>query len=457
MTKLNEEGNRMATTDRSVDDAPLTAFHYKLTLFSSGGPFLDGYALSIVGIALITLQPGLAMSTVEVGLLGAASLVGIFAGGAVFGWVTDKIGRKKMYIIDLLALAVFSLLSGLSTEVWQVVVWRFLLGVAIGADYPIATSLLAEYLPRRYRGRFLGSTFVMWAIGAAFAFFVGFLLRDIGPEAWRYLLISPAIFAIITLLFRLGSPESARWLLSQGRKDEARAVVKKVYGEQYELEDLGESLEDDAPKANFFTVFRGRYLKRTIFVAIFWTMQVIPMFAVYTFAPELLASFGMTGDANLYGGSLIISALFVVGGIPGLWLVEKIGRRKLLLYSFMLATVVLALPLFIPDVGAVTLFIILAIFAIASGSANFLQIVYPNELFPTRVRATAVGIGTSVSRIGSAVSTYLMPLAIVNYGASGSLAIGAGISLIGLIATIFLAPETANRSLSSTATHESKA
>src|SRR5699024_4717424 len=143
---------------------------YKLTFYSSGGPFLDGYALSIIGIALITMQPGLRMTTVEVGLLGAASLVGIFAGGAVFGWVTDKVGRKTMYVVDLLALAAFSLLSGLSTEVWQVVLWRFFLGVAIGADYPIATSLLTEYLPRRHRGRFLGFTFVMWAIGATAAF-----------------------------------------------------------------------------------------------------------------------------------------------------------------------------------------------------------------------------------------------------------------------------------------------
>src|SRR5699024_5724424 len=105
MTSLNDEGTQMTRTGRSVDDAPLTAFHYKLTFYSSGGPFLDGYALSIIGIALITMQPGLRMTTVEVGLLGAASLVGIFAGGAVFGWVTDKVGRKTMYVVDLLALA----------------------------------------------------------------------------------------------------------------------------------------------------------------------------------------------------------------------------------------------------------------------------------------------------------------------------------------------------------------
>lgn len=441
-------------SQQSVDQAPLTKFHIKLTIFSSGGPFIDGYALSIIGIALITMQPALNLSATEIGLLGAASLVGIFVGGGVFGWVTDKVGRKKMYIIDLIALALFSVLSGLATDVWQIVLWRFLLGVAIGADYPIATSLLAEFLPRKYRGRLLGATFVVWAVGAAAAYLVGFAFSDFGPNAWRILLISPAVFAIITLLFRLGTPESARWLLSRGRVDEARAVVKKVYGAEYDVQDLGEPTDATAPRATFLTVFRGAYLKRTIFVAIFWTAQVIPMFAVYTFAPDLLASFGMTGDANLYGGSLIISLFFVIGGIPGLLVVDRLGRRKLLIISFVLATIVLLVPAFIPNVGAWPLFIALALFAFASGSANFLQIVYPNELFPTEVRATAVGIGTAFSRVGSAISTYLMPLAILNFGASGSLAIGGIVSLVGLIATIFLAPETANKSLSDTATHQ---
>lgn len=431
-----------------IDDAPVTKFHKKLTVFSSGGPFIDGYALSIVGIALITMVPALGLNPVEIGLIGAASLVGIFAGGAVFGWVTDKVGRHTMYILDLIALALFSVLSGLVTEVWQIVALRFLLGVAIGADYPIATSLLAEFLPKRVRGRMLGATFVVWAIGAAAAYMVGYALSGSGENAWRWLLMSPAIFAIVTLLCRLGTPESPRWLLSHGKVDEARSVIKKVYGPEYDIESLGHESEEGHERASVKSLFQGEYLKRTIFVAIFWTAQVIPMFAVYTFAPDLLTSFGLEGDANLYGGSLLIALMFVVGGIPGLWLVEKIGRRKLLIWSFVIATVALGLPAIIPNVGAVPLFIALAVFAVASGSANFLEVVYPNELFPTEVRATAVGIGTAVSRIGSAVSTYLMPMAILHYGAAGSLAIGAVISLVGLIATVLLAPETMNRNLS---------
>lgn len=359
-----------------------------------------------------------------------------------------------MYILDLIALAVFSVLSAFSTDIWQLALWRFLLGMAIGADYPIATSLLAEYLPRKVRGRLLGATFVVWAIGAAAAFAIGFLLKDVGPDAWRYMLASPAIFAIITLLCRLGTPESPRWLLSRGKVDEARAVIKKVFGDSYDIESLGEVTGEGQKPARFTDIFNRKFYKRTLFVAIFWTAQVIPLFAVYTFAPELLASFGLTGDANLYGGSLIISLLFVLGGIPGLWLVERIGRRKLLLWSFGVIVVALAAPAFIPGVTASALFTALAIFALASGASSFLEVVYPNELFPTEIRATAVGFGTAISRVGSAASTYLMPIAIISFGASGALLIGAVISLAGFLGTLLLAPETANRSLRETTGEE---
>lgn len=447
----------MSTSVKLIDDAPLSKFHIKLTIFSSGGPFIDGYALSIIGLAFITMTPALGLSPSEIGLVGAASLVGIFFGGGIFGWVTDKVGRHTMYILDLIALAVFSVLSAFSTDIWQLVLWRFLLGMAIGADYPIATSLLAEYLPRKVRGRLLGATFVVWAIGAAAAFAIGFLLKDIGPNAWRYMLASPAIFAIITLLCRLGTPESPRWLLSRGRVDEARAVIKKIFGDSYDIESLGEVTRGGQKTARFTDIFNKKFYKRTLFVAIFWTAQVIPLFAVYTFAPELLTSFGLTGDANLYGGSLIISLLFVLGGIPGLWLVERIGRRKLLLWSFGIIVVALAAPAFIPGVTASALFTALAIFALASGASSFLEVVYPNELFPTEIRATAVGFGTAISRVGSAASTYLMPIAIISFGASGALLIGAVISLVGLLGTLFLAPETANRSLSETTGEESVA
>lgn len=434
-----------------IDDAPITAFHKKLTVFSSGGPFIDGYALSIIGVALITLEPAMDLSSVELGLIGAASLIGIFVGGGLFGYLTDRIGRHLMYIVDLVALAVFSVLSAFAGEPWQIIALRFLLGVAIGADYPIATSLLAEFLPKKQRGRYLGGMFVVWALGAAVAYVVGFLLRDFGPDAWRILLASPAVFAIITLLARLGTPESPRWLLSKGRREEADAAIKKAFGPQYSVDDL---TEEKVATTSFTRVFRRPYLRRTVFVAVFWTAQVIPLFAVYTFAPELMASFGLEGDSNLYGGSLIIALLFVVGGIPGLYLVERIGRRALLVGSFAIIAVALAIPAVIPGVPPLVFFLALAVFALVSGASSFLEIVYPNELFPTEVRATAVGVGTAMSRIGSAGGTYLMPMALTGLGAGGALGIGAVVTVVGLVAAVFMAPETRNVALTDCATSD---
>lgn len=151
----------MASTGLLLDDAPLTSFHKKLTVYSSGGPFIDGFAIAIIGFVWASMGTAFEVSTADKGLIAAAILVGIFVGGATFGWVTDRVGRHVMYIIDLVALAVFSVLCFFATEVWHIVALRFLIGVAIGADYPIATSLLAEYLPSKYRGRMLGATFVV--------------------------------------------------------------------------------------------------------------------------------------------------------------------------------------------------------------------------------------------------------------------------------------------------------
>lgn len=108
--------------------------------------------------------------------MATAGLVGVFVGGAVFGYVTDKVGRQVMYLIDLIVLTLASLASAFVADAWQLIALRFVLGVAIGADYPIASSLLAEFIPAKHRGRLLGALFVVWAAGAAAAAGVGWAL-----------------------------------------------------------------------------------------------------------------------------------------------------------------------------------------------------------------------------------------------------------------------------------------
>lgn len=439
----------MSVTSNVIDDAPLTSFHKKLTLYSSGGPFIDGFAIAVIGFTWTSMSQQMNVTTADKGLIAAAILVGIFVGGGLFGWVTDRVGRQVMYILDLLALALFSVLCFFATEVWQLVVLRFLIGMAIGADYPIATSLLAEYLPSKYRGRMLGATFVVWAVGATVAPVVAILVAPAGDDAWRWMLASPALFALVTLFLRLGTPESPRWLVNKGRPREADASIKKVFGPQYGVRDLGEVQPEH--HATLATVFRTPYLKRTLFVGLFWMCQVIPLLSIYSFSFDFIAETGITGN----GAEVFLAALFVVGGIPGVLLVDKIGRKALLLYSFAGITLVWGVAGLIPGLPAMIIFAAICFFAIASGASNFLEIVYPNELFPTEVRATAVGIGTSVSRIGAAVAVYLMPFALAK-GVNWVLLSGAAVSAVGLLVTLAWGVETAGRSLHDAAASDAK-
>ncbi|BBX36667.1 major facilitator family protein transporter [Mycolicibacterium mageritense DSM 44476 = CIP 104973] len=428
-----------------IDDGPLTAFHKRLTVFSAGGPFLDGFALTIIGIAFVSMKDRLSLDSVDVGLIGAAALIGIFVGGLVFGYVTDRVGRKIMYVADLSMLVAVSVASAFVTDAWQLVLLRFLLGVAIGADYPIASSLLAEFIPSRYRGRLLGSLFVVWAAGAAAAAAVGWALSALGPDAWRLMLASPAVFGVITLLMRAGTPESPRWLLSKGREADAQRVCRQVWGPQADT-----SLIPAEPRATSYSeLFRGVYLRRVVFVGVFFTAHVIPLFAVYTFGPDILAEMGV-GAHNVYVAELVISVLFLVGGVPGLLLVDKIGRKPLLLWTFAIMSGAFIVMAANPHAPAPVLFALLALYAITSGACNFIEIIYPNELFPTAVRASATGTVVAISRVGSAISTFVLPLVLTGTGLGGVMWLLAAVNVIGLAITVLLGEETRGRALSDT-------
>jgi putative MFS transporter len=261
-----------------------------------------------------------------------------------------------------------------------------------------------------------------------------------GDNAWRWMLASPAVFALVTLFLRLGTPESPRWLISKGRVEEADRSIKQVFGPNYGVADLGEP--ESTERATFWSVFKPPYLTRTLFVSLFWMCQVIPLLSIYSFSFDILAEVGITGN----GAEVFLAALFVIGGIPGLLLVDRVGRKALLIYTFAGIGIIWGVAGLIPGLPVMAVFGAVCAFALLSGGSNFLEIVYPNELFPTEIRATAVGIGTAASRIGAAVAVYLMPFAL-DKGVNWVLLAGAAISFVGLAVTLSWGVETAGRSL----------
>ncbi|NKX56660.1 MFS transporter [Arthrobacter mobilis] len=428
----------------NVEDLPLNSFHKRLTVYSAGGPFLDGYVLSIIGVALVQAGPQLNMSASWEGLIGASALIGVFFGGFLGGWLTDKFGRQTLYTLDLIAIILCSVAQFWVQDVFWLFVLRLLIGIAVGADYPIATSLLAEFTPKKYRGPLIGALIVMWFVGAAVAYVVGELLLHLGPDGWRWMLASGALPAVVFVILRHGTPESPRWLANKGRVDEARAVVRRVFGDNASLESL--SADEHGERIDTKVLFRSGYGKRMVFISIFWTCSIIPLFAIYAFAPKILDALGLTGPmANI--GSAVITILFLVGSLVFVLLINRMGRRKVILHSFLWSGVaLLGLGLF-PQSPALVILMLFAAYAVFIGGAQILQWVYPNELFPTEIRGSAVGLASSLSRIGAAAGTYLVPWSLVELGIGMTMMIAAGITLLGFLVSWRMAPETKGLSL----------
>jgi len=412
-------------------------------LWGSGGPFLDGYVLVIIGVALEQLTPLLHLDAEWIGLLGAATLVGLFIGTSLFGYISDRVGRRKMFLIDIILIGLISLATMWVSSPMELLVMRVLIGIVIGADYPIATSMITEFSNTRQRAFAVGFIAAMWYVGATCANLVGYLLYDVA-DGWRWMLGSAFIPCVLILVGRFDLPESPRWLLRKGRVQECEQMMLKLFGEPVVFD------EEPAQETRFLQLFTRRHFSFVLFVAAIWTCQVIPMFALYTFGPQIVGLLGWDQGRTAALGNVVISLFFMLGCLPAMYWLNKIGRRPLLIGSFAMMTLALAVLGLVSSLDIWLVIVAFAVYAFFSGGPGILQWLYPNELFPTDIRASAVGVIMSISRIGTVVSTWALPVFITRYGISTVMLTGALISLIGWLVSIFFAPETRGLSLSQT-------
>ena len=437
-------------TPIKLDDVGMTPFLKKVTLFSSGGPFLEGYVLGIIGVALLKITPEMGISPQWEGLIGVAAIVGLFVGASVGGYLTDLVGRRKMFVIDVCLIIVLSLACMAISTPLQLFILRLLIGIVIGADYPIATSMIAEFTPRKYRAMSMGFIAAVWYVGANTAYVVGYFLLDL-PGGWRWMLGSSIIPCVIILVGRMSIPESPRWLYAKGQVERANKIVLDLFGANVVLDD-----EEVVGKTEFSRIFKGTYLGRVLFVGIIWLCQAIPMFAIYTYGPQLIEAFGFGQGRQALLGEVVIGTFFLIGTIPAMFLAEHWGRRPLIILCFGVMTVALGVLGIIPNASMLVVVTGFAIYALFSGGPGNLEWLYPNELFPTEIRASAMGVAMAISRIGTVISIFVLPQFITNHGMGVTLLVGAGISLGGFVVSALWAPETKGLPLSVTSSVEFK-
>lgn len=435
-----QQNNNPVLPRISLDDVPVNRFHIKMTALTFGAHFTDGYVIGTISIALAILatQAG-GLSPAWQGLLASSALIGLFIGSLSLGYLSDRIGRQKIFLINFLIIAIASVFQLFVQDELQLFLLRILIGIGLGGDFSVGVALLAEIIPRKPRGVLLGCMNVVWNIGYVMATVIGFYIETTNPSAWNWLLASSSIPAVIVLIMRLGTPESPRWLYRQKRYEEAQAIVDKYIQKGAYIEE-----PEQEATSNFSQLFTKKYRKSSLFAAAIFSFNVVPFFAIYTFLPTILLTMGMEESFKV---TLMLNIVLIIGSCIGMWCTVALTRRMFSIGGFALCSIALLALTFVPHSQTAIMIAAFILFTLAINALNNLNSIYPPEVMPTEVRASGIGFATATSRITSATGTFLLPLSLTGLGLHATMFILAVFAVLATVTCYFYAPETRDLTL----------
>jgi MFS family permease len=457
-----------APLGEALDAAPMTRRHMRFWLLAGLGIMLDGFDFFIIGVANPLIAQDFGTSDAVKGLVSAAAIVGAIFGAALLGPIADKVGRRRIFRVDLWLFVLFSLACVAAWDVWALIAFRFMLGIAIGLDYPIAASYLAEVLPAKDRGRWLVSAFSLQAVGILLGALVGVVVLNLLPDvdSWRLMLGFGAIPALVIIWLRRGVPESPRWLAQNGREKEAAEVAQRLVGRPVVVTEVDRRRSEPPPEGLRAFIqpqlFRRDMLRRTIFTAVPWFLMDIATYGVGIFTPTILAALALAGsdatflanDISSTEGTAILDVFLIVGFVGAILLVERVGRVRLQLLGFAMMAVALGILAYAEGLdggGEAHIALVVAGFALFNTFMNLgpnaTTYALPAEVFPSEVRAAGHGFAAGCAKLGAALGVFLFPILLDDIGSSGLLLIVAGCCAIAFVVTAVFAIEPKGRSL----------
>ncbi|MGC8631004.1 MAG: MFS transporter [Thermoprotei archaeon] len=431
---------------KPLDELSTAGFHLKVWVTSGMGFFTDAYDLWIISVALIFLTQVFHLSVAEQGMLTSSSLFGAFLGPLLFGRLGDLFGRKYVYGLEMFILAIGAIGSALSPTYYWLLLMRGVMGFGIGGDYPTSATVMAEYSGKRNRGQLTAMVFAMQGFGILTGIAVAFGLLYLSLPAdliWRLMLGIGAVPALSVIYLRRKIPETPRYDLSVGKYQEAASTVEAVTNK--ELQVGGE----ETPKLEIKKYMRF-YLGFLVGVSAAWFLLDASYYGTGIFLPELSGVLGFTGSL----AKIEVSALtFGLAAFPGYWvavlLMDKEGRKAMQAIGFaLMGFLFLTLGFVGRDLSGVAfLFIYSLTFFFSNFGPNTTTFVYPTELFPTEFRSTGHGIAASSGKLGAAISTFIFPVLLAEWGPYNLMLFLASLALLGGVVTVVLLPETKGKSL----------
>lgn len=454
----------------ALDNSTLSGFHFKTMLTSGMGFFTDAYDLFIIGVALAILTPLWHLNALEISLLGSTSLIAAAFGAIIFGRLADRLGRKFIYGYELIVLAIGAIASALSPNIVFLLIFRFILGLGIGGDYPVSATLMSEYSNRRDRGKLITLVFSMQGLGLILGPLVAIVLLVAGINhdlTWRIMLAVGAIPALGTFYLRRHIAETPRFTLAmQGNLEDAARTVDMVTKKQngtnrtalaqqknHTIASNERIAKKQAPKKSWlYLLLQPRYLRWLIGTAGAWFLLDIAYYGTTISSPLVLKS--LNSHADLVTNMVYTLIIFVVAALPGYIVaaltIDRLGRKWIQCFGFGMMAVAYALIAFIPAISSITIPFLLIYglsYFFTEFGPNVTTFVYPAEIFPVMVRTTAHGIAAALGKVGAFIGAFAFPFLLTTYHLPGAMAAAAIVSLVGLVLTLFTLPEPNQRSL----------
>ena len=443
----------------ALDEAKINRFQMKIMFVSGMGFFTDAYDLFVIGIVVKIVTDQWHLSTTQTSLLSSTTLAASAVGALLFGRIADIFGRKKMYGVEVLILAVGAIASALSPNITWLIIFRIILGIGVGGDYPVSATIMSEYSGKASRGKMVGLVFAMQAAGLIVGPLVAVILLVAGIDhnlVWRLLLGLGAIPGLAVFYLRRQIHETPRFAAAGGAHDEAQAAIAEATG--VAATSTGPKGESAAQTRQGFTegwvkIARNPVLLRWVIGAsLAWCLLDFAYYGNTIASPQIISLLSPT--ASLTHGTLIQLGIFVVFAGPGYFVairfIDTMGRKTIQLLGFAVMALMYGLIAIIPSVSTtVAPFVILfgISYFFTEFGPNTTTFIYPAEIFPTEVRTTGHGIAAAMGKMGAFAGTYLFTDMLNSWGIRGAEGVAAGVAVLGVLVTYAFLPEPKGKSL----------
>jgi len=423
-----------------------------VTLVAAIGGLIFGFDTAIVAGATRYMKEQFSLNSLQEGWAVAVVLIGCMFGAGLAGPISDRIGRRRLMLVSAVLFLVSAVGCALPRTITAFVIFRFVGGLGIGSAAVLSPLYIAEIAPARVRGALVSVNQLAIVTGILLAYFVNWIFAGAGPANWRWMYGMGAVPSVVFFLLLLGVPESPRWLVKNGREDEARTVLTRADSAAAAaagIRDIKDTLALE--EGSFREIFRPAF-RRPLLIAVVLAVfqQITGINAILYYAPRIFEGAGFERMSAI-GQSTIVGLVNMLFTVVAIVLADKVGRRPLLLVatagmgvSLVLLGAAFKFPLL--PASALLLIILLYIAFFASAMGPLVWVVMA-EIFPIKVRGAAMGLATLILWLADFAVTLTFPVISDRFHPATAFWIYAAMCALDLVFMWFYLPETKGRSL----------